>query len=136
MIQLDHRTVQHRSRHIKREESKHTRKHESPQGRRAAAALWLAQRRDARARWRSALESDALLVSGLGGVNSGGGGGASAAAAAAAASVSTRGDSAEDEDEDGHGDPPEAKQLLQVWMQAHTLVLPCSATQRSDDSNA
>eukprot|EP00955_Chlamydomonas_euryale_P050836 354672-Chlamydomonas_euryale.AAC.2 len=81
------------------------------EGRRAAASLWVAQRRDARMRWRSDLEAALLLVSGLATAGGRGGGDGTQGIGSGAA----RGDAAEDDDEDGHGDPPEAKQLLQVW---------------------
>ncbi|KAG1665932.1 hypothetical protein FOA52_004522 [Chlamydomonas sp. UWO 241] len=78
--------------------------------RRAAGALWIAQRRDARTRWRSSFEAGALAVSGLVAPPIGGGG---RSGSAPAAGNGGSGGDAEEDDEDGHGDPPEAKQLLQ-----------------------
>jgi hypothetical protein len=73
-------------------------------GRQAAGRLWLAHRVAGRQRWRSGLEAVALAVSGLApGMLSGVG-----------PAAGGRDSGEAEEEDDGHGDPPEAKALLQV----------------------
>jgi trimeric autotransporter adhesin len=87
-------------------------------GRAAATALWVGERRAARARWRAHVEAGAAAALGGGGLAallSGGGAAGGGGAAAGGASAAAAGDdiSGEGSDEDGLGDPPEAKALLE-----------------------